>query len=149
MAGKSPPKPKKPRLYTGKELTNHLRMLSAQLHDVVYDIDPETGHEITRARTKGQVLGEEIYKLATGWTETKIDSENKPREICHKPEPWAIAMIFDRMEGKAPMAINETDSKVSAKDKVSQLAKDRLNSLVSAAPPIGPPSLPPRKKDAD
>jgi hypothetical protein len=145
MASPNAPKPKKPKAYTGKELTNHLRTLAATLHDVVYEDNPETGMSETRARTKGQALGEEIFKLATGWWETKIDDEDQERKIWHKPEPWAIAMVFDRMEGKAPQAINETDSKVKAKDKVAQLAKDRLNSLVPTR--MGPPSL--RKKDAE
>lgn len=140
----SKPRPKK---YSNRELTTHLRELAATLHDCVEEYDIDSGRKIPRARTKGQALAEEVFKRATGWSEEREDDEGNVKQVYHKPESWAIALIWDRMEGKTPQAVAEDETRVKAKDKVSDMAKQRINALVPAAIPE-PPSLP-RKKDAE
>jgi hypothetical protein len=124
--------------YDNKELTKHLRELAAQMHDVLVDEDLQT-----RARTKGQALCELVYEKALGRVEKKIDEEGVEQIIVHKPEQWALQLIFDRMEGRAPQAVPDNEGKRTAKDQVSAIAKGTINQL---APMAGPPAMPKKEK---
>ena len=117
------PKPSKKRVrFSTRQLTQHLRELAA---DYV-SIDNE-GNPITR----GEQLAVIIWEKALGWTETCIKDE-KQEEIYHKPEAWAIALVFERMEGKAPAAVPDDKGTLTTADKVEEIVKSRINSIAEA-----------------
>lgn len=115
------PKPKKKRAsaYNSKQLTQHLRELAAEIET----IDDE-GATIT----KGEALAKMLWKKALGYTE--IGSEGV--ETFIKPASWAIQLIYERMEGKAPLAVPDGKDRQTAASKVSELAKARINALTEA-----------------
>ena len=116
--------------YNTKQLTNHLREMAAEAHTMVDD-----GSILTR----GEALAKLIFDKARGYTEKTVDDEGETKEVYHQPASWAIQLLWDRMEGKAPLAITEDDARVKVAEQVRELAKDRLNKLVPAA--SGPPSF--------
>ena len=124
--------------YNSKEVTNHLRLLAAEAHD----ISIEDGSIIT----KGQALAKLIWDKALGYTEKKKDDEGVETEIFHEPASWAIQMVYDRMEGKTSQAITEDEHRVTAAEKVRGLALARFNdSARKTADPVvvkkGPPKF--------
>lgn len=129
------------RRYSTRDITNHLRELAAQAHDWT---------EADGVITKGEAMARLLWKKALGWKEERVDDEGETKVVDHAPEAWAIQMIYDRIEGKTPQAIEEDDSGARLQDRVSDLAKARVNDLAEklVGKPGGPPTLPPKKPDA-
>lgn len=132
----------RPKKYNSKQLTDHLRQLAAEAHDWSED----------GAITKGEALARLLWQKALGSVEKQLDDEGKEKEIVHKPESWAIQLVYERMEGRTPQALDEDPHKVTAADRVRDLAKKRANSLaeeVAASAPVkkSPPSFKRKEKD--
>lgn len=118
----------------GKVLTENLRKLAGEVHELLPD-----GTQLTRE----EVLSRLIWQQALGWTEeVRDDLGNRTRKV-HPPVSWCQQFLFERMEGRAPQAVQDESSSMRAADKVRELSKQRLNALASAA--IGPPKV---KKEA-
>jgi hypothetical protein len=124
--------------YSGKELTRHLRELAAEAEGMSESGDVET---------KARALAALVWKKALGYKANEMRGEAANRimvEVEHPPEAWAIQLIWNRLEGKEPQSSTEEGGKISAAEKVGELARDRVNTLatrvVGAKPP--PPKLP-------
>lgn len=112
-----------PKKYNSRELTNHLRELAAEAHDMTAEGD---------LLTKGEALARLLFQKALGFSEEIVDDEGFRSVLLHKPEPWAIQLIYDRIEGKTPQAITEDESRIKAADKVRALVAQRLNSVTDS-----------------
>lgn len=116
-----------------KQLTLHLRELAAEI---------ETIDDEGRTITRGEALARMLWKKALGYTEIGSDKV----EIYVKPASWAIQLIYDRMEGKAPIAIPDDKGRLTTAGKVSELARARINSMSDAIAAVsdqkGPVDLP-------
>lgn len=87
--------------------------------------------------TNEQKLAKLIWQQALGWVELVKDDDGKLKQKIHPPVSWCQQFLYERLEGKAPIAAPDNSSGLKASEKVSKLAKDRVNQLaVSAA---GPP----------
>jgi hypothetical protein len=102
---------------TGAILTKHLKMLSAELLETVDD----SGRSLTRA----EALADLLWRKALGYT--RLDPETK-KEKYYPPESWAILAIYERLEGRSPMALTETKGGTVA-ERVSELGRDAINKL--------------------
>lgn len=75
-----------------------------------------------------------LWKKALGYTDKTTDDEGNEKEVYHKPEAWAIQLVYERMEGRTPQAIQDDEgNKRKAKDQVRDLAKSRLNDMAKTA----------------
>lgn len=119
-----------PRPYSNRELTNNLRKLAAQAESTDDD-----GNIID----KGAKLAELLWKKALGYTE--LDPKTGKDEF-HRPESWAILLIYERLEGKTPVAMPDENASHKVGERVSELAKGRLNALATAAAGATGPTLP-------
>lgn len=131
--------PGRPRV-RGK-LTDHLRKVLEKAHEELVD-----GEFVS----KGEALAALLVRKALGHTSVQRDDNGNEVEVVHKPESWAITYVFDRIEGKVPQPPDETKLQSAlAKDKVSELARERASALakkiVSGSAPSGPPPLKPKK----
>lgn len=138
MAKKKKPVPKgKSGAYSSRQLTQHLRELASDIHEM------DEGGELF---TKGQALAKLVFDKALGHEEKQIDDDGKEKMVYHKPEAWAIQLIWERMEGKAPQATPDDKKTLTAASKVGDLVKARINSLSEAAAALpdssGPVDLP-------
>lgn len=114
-------KRKETQLYNSRQLTKHLREFAADIETMDDD-----GNMITR----GEALALLIWRKALG-SESR---DPKTNEITvHKPEAWAIQLIYERIEGKAPMALVDDRAQLSVAEKVSELVRKRLNKQAEAA----------------
>lgn len=115
------PKKKKRARYSSRQLTLHLREMAAE----ALTINDEGG-----LVTRGEALATLLWKKALGYE--SVNSETS-EVTYHKPEAWAIQLIWERMEGKAPVAIPDDKGVLKIADKVSDLARNRLNSFAESA----------------
>ena len=121
-----PPKPrpkKKPvddkrlKVPTGAILSKYLRALALDIESMSDDGDPIT---------KAQKLADLVWKYALGITDEKDPTKKAA------PAVWAIELLYNRIEGKIPLAVVEDQGR-SLTDKVSDLGKAKANSLAEAS----------------
>jgi hypothetical protein len=114
----------KPKPYNPRQLTKHLRQMAAEVHTIDDD-----GALIT----KGEALADLLWKRALGFVDTIRDDEGREKKIEIGPQQWAVQMVYDRMEGRTPQAIDEDETRVSAAERVRELSASRLNGLAKRA----------------
>jgi len=130
---KPPPKPKKritpaaPKAPTisdkaraGKLLSGHLRMIAQEETEFV------AGPDGDKMATKAESLARLMFKIALGYEE--VDVKTGKNKVI-KPSAGMIALIFDRMEGRAPAANENLDKSRTVPNKVSDENKKILNDL--------------------
>lgn len=119
--------------FSEKALTGHLRRLASEV--VEHDVD---GNPVTRE----QKLAELVWKLALGGEHEERDEEGTLKRVFTKPVQWAQQFLWERIEGKAPVAASEQTGGVKAVDKVRALARERINSMATASIAGGPRPVP-------
>lgn len=127
-----------PNRFGGKILTDALRKLSTHVIDVAED-----GSETTRF----EKLALLIWDQALGSKTEKRDAEGNLVTIEVKGVAWAQQFLWERLEGKAPIAMTEDTGGIKAAEKVRQLARDRVNSMaakVLTTAKSGPPKYKPK-----
>jgi hypothetical protein len=119
----------------GKLLSKFIREIASEICD-----DP-----VIKARgedavmvTKAEAIARYIWKVALGWEESvdiyKDGVKTGIRPEVHKPERWAINLIWDRMEGRAGAAdLKGGSDKASLADKVSAQGKKRLSQITKSS----------------
>lgn len=95
--------------------------------------------------SREEMLARRLWDRALGWTEkvkrTDDFGNTGTAEIEHPPERWAMEYLWDRREGRVAQATPKTDDtgRLSAAEKVRELAKERLNRLAVAGKPATRP----------
>ncbi len=102
----------------GKILTRYLEIIAEEKTEMIQGADGED-----KLVTKAEALARIIWRRALGYTELDVKSNV---DIVHQPEQSKIGLIFDRIEGKAPMAGEDTKNKITAAQRVTELGKDRI-----------------------
>jgi hypothetical protein len=116
-----PPKPKVPTVLgskarAGRLLSHHLRVIAQEC--------TELGPEESMV-TKAEALARTMFKLALGCKEV----DKNGIETIAVPDRGMIALIWDRIEGRAAQTDSADDKKMTLPKKVSAENKKRLNSL--------------------
>lgn len=111
------------RKFNSKAVTRHVRELGEQA-DVLVE---ELGEVVTR----NQALAILLWKVALGFDEQIPDPDNPGKTILvkHKPEKWAIEMLYDRQEGKTPQALDDGGGKMTALERVDEILVHRVNAI--------------------
>ncbi len=107
----------------GRLLTKSLRELAVD----IIEIDPSVdGKATTRAEKLAQVL----WDHALGYTEHRRAEEGANMvEIVHKPAPWAITLLYDRLEGKVAPTNDPGVERPSLGDKLKATGARRINKI--------------------
>jgi len=129
----------KPPRYNSRQLTDHLRELAADAETIVVG-----GEDEGRVITKGEALARLLFEKALGYVEMVPDPKNgkMPIEIVHSPEHWAIQLIWERLEGRAPQAITDEKPSLTATERVTELARLRFNHKAEAVAAVPGHSAP-------
>ncbi len=115
---------------SNRALTTRLRELMASVH--TSDINDDGEVVMT---TKAERLAELLADRALGWEEQvtvpnkKVPGGIEEKTVVHKPEKWAMVMVYERLEGKTPVAMPDETKGLTVSDKVSELAVTRINDL--------------------
>lgn len=122
----------------GDSLTQNLRRLRDEAHTIDDGGDP---------LTKGEALAVLLWHKALGYKEKVVHEDSRGnmarKDVTHKPEAWAIQLIYERLEGKTPLQIIDEGGKLRVEDRVDELAKARVNELaeIIARGRGGPPRI--------
>ena len=116
------PKKKKIKAPTGAILSKYLRMLA---------LDIETMNEDGDLVTKAEALAGLVWKYALGFEEQ--DPDNPEKTLCHRPATWAVDLLYNRIEGKIPLAAIEEGAH-SLTERVTEMGKAKINALSDREP---------------
>jgi hypothetical protein len=107
---------------TGAVLSKYLRALA---------LDVETIDDKGDPITKAAALATLVWKHALGF-KRPVDEHKPdgPKETV-PPAVWAIDLLYNRIEGKIPLAVVEDQGR-SLTEKVSDLGKAKINSMTEA-----------------
>jgi len=83
--------------------------------------------------SKAEALARLIWKRALGYIEEKVEDDGTKTKIIHAPDRIMMAMIFDRMEGRAPLMNPDKKSGRTIADKVSEQGKKRSNKIADSS----------------
>jgi len=119
-----PAAPKTPTIgdkaHAGRLLSEFLRRIAQEETEFVESPDGD------KMASKAEAMARLMFKIALGYEETDVKTGTK-RTV--KPSAGMIALIFDRMEGRAPAANENLDKKRTLPKKVSAENKKLLNNL--------------------
>ena len=124
------------KIAAGKLLSKYIKEIASEIHD-----DPvikARGEEAVML-TKAEAIARYIFKLALGYEEAEdiFDKAGKKtgiKQVRHKPDKWAINVIWDRIEGRVGAAdVKGSGDKASLADKVSAQGKKRLAQITKSS----------------
>lgn len=129
---KRPPKSKKrPAIKTptigdksraGRILSQYLRKIAQEETEMI------KGPDSDKMGTKAEAMARLMFKIALGYEEYDIKTE---KTTIHKPSAGMIALIWDRIEGRAAAANENLDKRRTLPKKVSDENKRRMNKLAT------------------
>jgi len=123
------------KITAGKLLSKFIREIASEIHD-----DPviKARGEDAVMLTKAEAVARYIWKLALGYEESEDVYKNgvkvgiKP--VKHRPDRWAIGIIWDRLEGRVGAADPKSDSgKASVTERVSDQGRKRLKQIANSS----------------
>jgi len=119
------------KVIAGKLLSKFIREIASEEYD-----DPvikAKGEEAVMV-TKAEAVARHIWNVALGYVEEvgiyKDGVKVGVKLETHRPDKWAIGIIWDRMEGRVGQADTKPGSdKASLADRVSALGKKHMNQI--------------------
>lgn len=109
------------RTKAGQLLSAYLRQIAEEKTEMI-TVDGED-----RMATKAEALARSIWRDALGYKEKVMDKDSKLVELVHLPVRAAQAIVFDRIEGRAPASTGEGAGKLTAAQKVTEQSKKRIS----------------------
>ncbi len=109
----------------GKLLSRFIKQIAEEETEFVKDEDGEM-----RMVSKAEAVARVCWQQALGYTELKVVNPNEPPvEIVHPPDMKMMALILDRMEGRAATATEDETLRPSTAKKISDQGKKRISAL--------------------
>lgn len=113
------------RTRAGKLLSSYIRQIAEEQTEMVQD--PKSGEDTMV--TKAEALARLIWKKALGYKEVTIKN-GSPIETFYHPDKYLMTLLFDRMEGRAPLVIGEGGDKMTVAERISEQGKKRVNEIL-------------------
>ena len=108
----------------GQLLSHFLRQIAEESTELIKD-----GSE-DRMATKAEALARQMWKDALGYKEIEPVYRGGElmgnKEVTHHPNRAMMELVFNRIEGRAPFAIQEGDEKITVTERVSEEGKKRI-----------------------
>ena len=111
----------------GQLLSRFVRDIALEKTELIKDADGED-----QMVTKAEALARMIWQRGLGFTEQKIIN-GALTDIEHLPDRVYVGMLWDRMEGRAPLMNPDKKDRRTIADKVSEQGKKRLNKIANAS----------------
>lgn len=110
------------RTRAGKLLSTFIRQIAEEETEFVKGADGDD-----RMVTKAEALARLMWKKALGYVETKTVGGEETHTIYH-PDKQMIGMLYDRIEGRAPITVGDSDGKMTTAERVSEQGLKRITS---------------------
>jgi hypothetical protein len=104
----------------GQLLSRFLRQISEE----VTELDQKDGEDVLVS--KAEKLARIMFKEALGYKEIELGKNGGRKEIIHRPDKYMLALLFERIEGRAPLA-QDDGNKRDVPDRVDDQAKSRIS----------------------
>jgi hypothetical protein len=107
--------------HAGKLLSRYIRIIAEEESEMI------TADGEDRMATKAEAMARKMWKIALGWVEQIIPGDGAmPYEVEHAPDLKMMALLYDRMEGRAQAATEDDTNRPSAAMKVTEQSKSRI-----------------------
>lgn len=116
------------KIKAGMLLTQFIKSIALEQTELIRD--PKTGED--KMVSKAEALARLVFKKALGYTE-QIAEEGNLVDIKHAPDRTMIALLWDRMEGRAPLMNPDKKDRRSIADRVSEQGKKRSNKIAESS----------------
>ena len=103
----------------GQLLSRFLR----QVAEEVTELSQKDGEDVLIS--KAQKMADIMWREALGYEEVEIGKQGQRIVHVHKPDKTMIGLIYERMEGRAPLA-QEGSGKQEISERVDEQAKNRI-----------------------
>jgi hypothetical protein len=105
----------------GQILSKFLRTIAEEMTEFEKNKD---GEEVIVS--KAESLARKIWKAALGYTETTVETGGKRVNHIHTPDKVLMGLLYERLEGRAPLAGMGDSGKQTIPDRVDDQAKFRI-----------------------
>ena len=106
----------------GRLLSKYIRRIAEENTEFIKG----DGGEDDRMATKAEALARRLWKEALGWEELILTADGAATKIQHAPDAKIAFLLMDRMEGRAPTAVDDTDDRPSIAKKVTEQGLKRI-----------------------
>jgi len=111
------------RTKAGQLLSQFIKEIALEKTELVKDADGED-----QMVTKAEALARMIWQRGLGFTEQKVIN-GELTDVEHQPDRVYVGMLWDRMEGRAPLMNPDKKGGRTIADKVSEQGKKRINAV--------------------
>lgn len=111
----------------GQLLSQFIRTIALEETELIKGVDGED-----KMVSKAEALARLTWKKALGYTEQK-KIDGVLTDIVHQPDRIYAGMLWDRMEGRAPLMNPEKKDRRSIADRVSEQGKKRSNKIAESS----------------
>ena len=127
MAKKDSPKTDQGKIQkAGMLLSQFIRSIALEKTELV-KVDGED-----QMASKAEALARLVWKKALGYTEQKV-IKGDLTDVNYPPDRTMIALLWDRMEGRAPLMNPDKKDRRSIADRVSEQGKKRSNKIAESS----------------
>ncbi len=105
----------------GRLLSKYIRQIAEEQTEFIKGGPSEDD----RMATKAEALARRLWLEALGWTELVLTEEGT-KETVHPPNSKIAFLLMDRMEGRAPTAVEDSDDRPSTAKKVTEQGMKRI-----------------------
>lgn len=124
-------KKKKPdhgiRTKAGQLLSQFVRSIALEQTELIKVTDGED-----RMASKAEALARLMWQRALGYVEQRVEKGALVSTV-HPPDKMLMGMIFDRMEGRAPLMNPDKKDRRTIADRVSEQGKKRSNKIAESS----------------
>ena len=104
----------------GRLLSKWLRQIAEEPTEFIKDDNNED-----RMATKAEAIARLIWKKALGYTTTEV-VKGETINTIYAPDKGMISLLYDRIEGRAPVSTDVGGKQRSTADRVSEQGKSRI-----------------------
>ncbi len=108
------------------------KILTQKLHDLARDVvssSLDEGGEVV-LETRAEMLAREVWNAALGITYSKNEDGVEELKFSHKPLPWAVGIVFERLEGKIVPRARDNQTRPSLGNRIDEQQQLKVNSFI-------------------
>ncbi len=103
------------------------KMLTQKLHELARDlvVNGDIGDDgEVKMETRAEVLARKVWEVATG-----MEIKDGVPTFDGKPVPWAVALIFERLEGKVVPRARDNENRPDLGKRIDEQQFLKVNSI--------------------